>query len=96
MKKTTKNVLLRSVWVLILILSLTSCVSLKGYREVKSQMIWNEIENSKLQSERDSWEAECKKRDKIIEEREKEKAALNKEVETLKSENSRLRTNNSK
>ncbi len=94
MKKTTKIILAKFLGILLLTLSLSSCVSLKGYREVKSQMLRGEIDNAMLQNEIEELNDKCSEKDRTISKKESEKATLQREIDNLKLENSRLKTDN--
>ncbi len=72
----------------------SGCVSMKDYRQTKSQMLWDELEIARLNVSIDSLYDENDALNDELEELDKELESVKREVTELKSENSRLKVEN--
>ncbi len=94
MKKVAKNILNYHLALLLVCLVSVGCVSQKGYREVKAQMLNSELEIIALRAAADSLYKVTLQKDKTIAKQELEKQQLQKAIDNQKTQISRLTVDN--
>lgn len=94
MKKVAKNIQNYHFALLLVCLVSVGCVSQKGYREVKAQMLNSELHIVQLKAAADSLYKASLQKDKTIAKQEKEKQQLQKAIDDQKNEISRLKVDN--